>query len=196
MTKCEYRAADLIVGGNNADTSDEMIVEGYAAIFNQPTILWSHNGVDYKEEIASGAFDGADMNDVIFRYNHSSNVYILARTKNNTLNLTIDDKGLKIKANIAKTQTGKDFYTLVKRGDIDKMSFGFIVEEESYNQETHTRRILKFKTIIDVSGVDFPAYDSTELFEGRSAEELFKRYIYNKSEKNEEKRNKLLLKLI
>lgn len=194
MNKCEYRAADLIVGGANEETSDEMIVEGYAAVFNQPTILWSYNGIDYKEEIASGAFDNADMSDVIFRYNHSSSVYILARTKNKTLDLTVDEKGLKIRANIAKTQTGKDFYALVKRGDIDKMSFGFIVEEESYNQETHTRRILKFKTIIDVSGVDFPAYDSTELFEGRSAEELFKRYICNK--KDVENRKKLLLKLI
>nr|DAZ17085.1 MAG TPA: prohead serine protease [Caudoviricetes sp.] len=193
MSKREYRSADLMIGGS-ADDNDEMIVEGYAAVFNQPTVLWSYDGIDYKEEIDAGAFDNADLSDVIFRYNHSSNVYILARTKNNTLSLTVDNIGLKIRAKIAQTQTGRDFYTLVKRGDIDKMSFGFVVEEEAYNRETHTRRILKFKTITDVSGVDFPAYEGTSIAEGRSAEDLFKKYVVQRND--EEIRKRLLLKLI
>ena len=80
MNKREYRSADLMIGGS-ADDNDEMIVEGYAAVFNQPTVLWSYDGIDYREEIDAGAFDNADLSDVIFRYNHSSDVYILAKNE-------------------------------------------------------------------------------------------------------------------
>jgi HK97 family phage prohead protease len=141
----------------------DMIVEGYAITINTPTVMYEYGGIKYYEVIAPGALDDADMRDVPFKYNHSDNVMIMARTRNKTLSLSIDEKGLKIKANIAKTSVGKDLYTLIKRGDIDKMSFAFTVEEESYNSESHTRTILKFKKIWDVAAVDNPAYDTTSI---------------------------------
>lgn len=54
-------------------------------------------------------------------------------------------------------------YELIKRGDVDKMSFAFTVREESYDKETRTRKILKFKKIWDVSAVDTPAYSDTHI---------------------------------
>ena len=43
------------------------------------------------------------------------------------------------------------------------MSFAFTVEEDSYDRATHTRTILKFRKIYDVSAVGFPANPGTEI---------------------------------
>lgn len=156
MNKKEERFADL-------SGADNLIVEGYAAIFEKETTLFSYDGIDYKEIIDRNAFQGADLSDVVFKYNHSNDFLILARTTNNTLQLTVDDIGLKITANLADIQAGKDLYGLIKRQDINKMSFAFTVREESYDTKTHTRRILKFDKVFDVSAVDIPAYSDTTI---------------------------------
>jgi HK97 family phage prohead protease len=144
-------------------TQPDMIVEGYASIFDQPTVLYEYGGVQYSEMVATGAFDDADMSDVAFRYNHDDTVMIMARTRNKTLTLTVDAKGLAIRANLANTTAGRDLYELIGRGDIDKMSIGFIVEEDTYNNDTNLRTINKFGRILDVSAVDFPAFDQTSI---------------------------------
>ena len=87
----------------------------------------------------------------------------MARTTNNTLNLEINVTGLRITAELADTTQGKDLYKLIKRNDIKKMSFGFIVKEDKYDAVTHTRRILKIEKLYDVSAVDTPAYLGTSL---------------------------------
>ena len=132
-------------------------------VYDSPTMLWEWDGVKYYEVIAKGALDGADMRDVPFKYNHSDGVMIMARTRSKTLELIVDDQGLRIRAKLANTTAGRDLYELIKRGDIDKMSFAFNTLEESYNKETHTRTILKFKRIWDVSAVDIPAYSDTSI---------------------------------
>jgi len=138
-----------------------MIVEGRAIVYESPTVLYEIDGVKYYEVIARGALDGADLKDVPFKYNHSDNVMIMARTRNKTLELIPDEQGLRIRANLANTTTGRDLYELIKRGDIDKMSFAFTVAEQSYDRESRTRKIIRFKRIWDVSAVDTPAYDQT-----------------------------------
>lgn len=168
----ELRAADNIEG--------KMTVEGYAAVFDQRTLIWEsdYSGWKYFEEIDPSAFSGADMSDVILRYNHSDSAMILARTKNGTLQLSTDGVGLKISADIAPTTGGKDIYQLIKRGDINRMSFAFIVKTDQVNRDEkakeEVRRITGFDTIIDVSPVDFPAYDGTSI-SARSADAYIKR---------------------
>jgi HK97 family phage prohead protease len=157
----EIRTAEMRIAQTAND--DEMIVEGYAAVFDQPTVLWEYDGVQYKETISRGAFDGADLKDVPFKYNHSDNVMIMARTRNKTLTLIVDDKGLAIRASLANTTQGRDLYELIKRGDIDKMSFAFVVQTDEYDRSTHTRTIKKFKRLYDVAAVDLPAYDQTSI---------------------------------
>jgi len=156
----EIRLAELRTA---ADPGEEMIVEGYALVFDQPTVLYEYNGIKYKEVVARGALDEADLSDVPFKYNHSNDIMIMARTRNKTLELRVDDKGLAIRARLAPTTAGKDLYQLIKRGDIDKMSFAFTVTEDSYDRETHTRTILKIKKLYDVAAVDMPAYEQTSI---------------------------------
>lgn len=146
------------------DDSKDMILEGYACVFGQRTLIGSEEWGFY-ETIDSKAFDGADMKDVPLKYNHSDNVPILARTRNKSLELTVDDKGLKIKAKLLDTQDSRDFYTKVKAGLLDKMSFAFTIKKDSWEKgKIPSRTVLKFDRIYDVAVVDLPAYDGTSIF--------------------------------
>jgi len=144
-----------------AGDEQEMIVEGRAIVYESPTELYEINGIKYFEVIARGALEGADLRDVPFKYNHSDNVMVMARTRNKTLELIPDEQGLLVRAKLANTTAGRDLYELIRRGDVDKMSFAFTVDKDEYDRETRTRRILRFKRIWDVSAVDMPAYDDT-----------------------------------
>lgn len=181
----EIRAADN-------QPSDEMIVEGYAVRFNERTMLYEYDGVQYFEVIESGALDSADISDVPMKYNHSDHVMIMARTRSKTLTLTRDEQGLFISARLANTTAGRDLFELVRRGDIDKMSFAFTVEEDAYNRDTRTRSIKKIKKLWDVAAVDTPAYDTTSIsarsfFEAEAEKE-------RKALESAELRRKLILK--
>ena len=159
MTKKEkeIRLFDTNLECRNLD--DKMIIEGYAVVFDSPA---THYG--YTEIIDKNAFNGADMKDVILKYNHDDSHLLLARTRNKSLQLTIDDKGLFIRAELIDTTSNKDVYKCVQAKLLDKMSFAFTVEAEENDYETDTRRILQFDKIFDVSIVDVPFYDSTEIF--------------------------------
>lgn len=140
---------------------EEMIVEGQAVTFEKETVLFKCGNTEYKEVIDRNAFSEADMTDVIFNYNHGGKV--VARTRNKTLELYIDSNGLNIRARLDGTEEGRKLYEEIKGGYIDRMSFCFTIKEESYNQETHTWRVLKVDKLYDVSAVDIPAYDTTSI---------------------------------
>lgn len=143
------------------DQGDELYVEGYAAIFDSPTVLFEYEGVEYKEQICRGAFDGCQMSDVIFNYNHEGKV--LARTRNKTLELSIDEKGLKIRARLDGTEEGRRLYEEIKGGYVDRMSFAFTVREESFDTTEHQWNVRKIKRLYDTSAVSIPAYDDTSI---------------------------------
>ncbi len=143
------------------EAGSELWVEGYAVIFDSETVLFEYAGVEYKEMICSGAFEGCKMEDVIFNYNHGGKV--MARTRNHTLQLEIDEKGLKIRARLDGTEEGRRLYEEIKGGYIDRMSFAFVVKEESYDKDNHMWKVRAIKRLYDVSAVDFPAYDDTSI---------------------------------
>ena len=173
MGKMETRMALLEPASENEE--NKQLVEGYAAVFNQRTLIWESewSGWKYMEVIDRNAFDGADMNDTVFKYNHGDVAMILARASNNTLTMNTDDKGLRISADIIDTNNGTDVYKLIKRGDLNKMSFAFTVKSErtevDKENKIYTRTITAFDKIYDVAVVDFPAYDGTSI-QARSKE--------------------------
>lgn len=164
----EYRAMQLSVRFDEG-TDSSMIVEGYAATFNQPYLLFE--GRDYKvmEQIDPNAFKDCDMSDVIFQYDHTGRVF--ARTKNNTLTCSPDGTGLKITADLSGTEIGRQLFAEIRDGYTDKMSFGFsVAEDKRESTEDHetgfvtlTRTITKFKKLYDVSAVSLPANDATSI---------------------------------
>lgn len=173
MGKMETRMALLEPASENEE--NKQLVEGYAAVFNQRTLIWESewSGWKYMEVIDRNAFNGADMNDTVFKYNHGDVAMILARASNNTLTMNTDDKGLRISADIIDTNNGTDVYKLIKRGDLNKMSFAFTVKSErtevDKENKIYTRTITAFDKIYDVAVVDFPAYDGTSI-QARSKE--------------------------
>lgn len=139
---------------------DDYQVEGYAATF-EPYVLYTIDGVKYIERIAPGAFDGADMSDVIFVFNHEGMVF--ARKKNGTLDLSVDEHGLKFKADLSKTEASRQMYESIRAKLIDQMSFAFKVREDSYDRRTNTRTILEVEKVFDISPVSLPANPDTDI---------------------------------
>ena len=88
---------------------DDMTVEGYAAVFDSVTDLGY-----MKEVIDRNAFDGADMSDIVMKYNHEDSVLPMARTRGGSLQFDVDDHGLKIRASLPDTSVNRDIYTLIK----------------------------------------------------------------------------------
>lgn len=136
-------------------------VEGYAAKFNEETVLYEYDGIQYKEVIDPNAFSGAEMSDVVMNFNHGGKP--VARTRNNTLTLTVDTIGLRIHADLGGTEEGRRLYEEIQGGYIDKMSFAFTVNKSEYDQAAHLRRITGFQRIFDVAAVDFSAYHGTQI---------------------------------
>ena len=171
--------------------NNERIVEGYAVVFDDVTDIGY-----YKEVIDRNAFEGADMSDIVMKYNHEDSVLPMARTRGGSLTFEVDDHGLKIRANLPDTSVNRDIYTLIQAGILSKMSFAFTVAEEEIDYETDTRRILRFDKIFDVSVVDFPAYESTEIYaRGKEDYEKDKTDYIERKKAFELEKQKMLLKL-
>ena len=106
------------------------------------------------------------MKDVPMKYNHMDSFLILARTKNKSLSLSVDDHGLKVRAELLNTTTNADVYKMVKAGLLDKMSFAFTVKKQSWDRSSKIplRRIEEIDRLFDVSVVDLPAYEGTSIY--------------------------------
>ena len=161
------------IGERNERTKridSDFYVEGYASTFNDPYVLWHNpwNDIDYTEVIDPDAFRDADMSDVIMQYDHKGRVF--ARTRNNTLRVEPDEKGLFIEADLGGTEIGRELYEEISGGYTDRMSFGFTVTGESEDKEQnedgiwiYTRHITKVGKLYDVSAVSLPANDGTSI---------------------------------
>ncbi len=139
---------------------EKRTVYGYAALYESTT---SEMGW-YDEEIAAGAFDGADISDVRALFNHDPNL-LLARTKSGTLKLDVDQKGLSYEFDAPNTTAGNDLLEMLRRGDVSQSSFAFTIKKEAWIEEKGMkrpkRRILEIDRLYDVSPVTYPAYLDT-----------------------------------
>lgn len=144
--------------------TEKMIVEGYAVVFNQETLIGSSEH-GFIETIDKRAFEGANIQDVPLKYNHTDDHLILARTRNGSLILTIDDYGLKVRAELIDTQSNRDVFKSIEAGLLDKMSFAFTVKGQSWDrsEKVPKRTITQIDRLFDVSVVDLPAYDGTSI---------------------------------
>ena len=147
------------------DGEDEkMIVEGYAIVFDEETLIGDEER-GFIETIDKNALKETNMKDVPFKYNHNDVTLILARTRNGSLSLEVDEKGLKIRAELIDTTSNVDIYKSIVAGLLDKMSFAFTVKSQSWDRsgELPKRTITAIDRLFDVSVVDLPAYDQTSI---------------------------------
>lgn len=163
----EIRSFNFEVRANNNEDHGNFI-EGRAIVYDAPTDMgW------YTEIIDSGALTDTDLKDVRFLVNHNTDMIPLARSRNNnessTMQLSvIDGEGLDIRADLdtENNADAKSLYSATERGDIDGMSFMFIVDKDSWDDidtDHPTRHIRSISKVFEVSAVTFPAYEQTSL---------------------------------
>ena len=158
MAKIEKRTNEVQFELRAVENGDGMTFTGYAAVFNSPS-----EPLPFIERIAPGAFKRSlkARNDIKLLWNHDTGS-VLGSTRAGTLKLEEDNYGLRVTAVLPPTTLGNDVKTLVQRGDVSAMSFGFSVPAngDTWNAEG-TERTLKSVRIHEVSIVAFPAYSQT-----------------------------------
>lgn len=197
----EYRDFVLAVMEQAAEEQEQkMMVEGYASVFNHPYTLYEDNEFVIQEQVDAKAFDETDMSDVIFQYNHEGRVF--ARTKNNTLSVIPDEKGLAILADLGGTDSGQQLYQEIKGGYTTQMSYGYTVDGSKWeDSELDDGRILSLRTITrvkkvyDVSAVSIPANDATSISVRDLSDGVIEKIKAERLEALELERRKLLTKL-
>lgn len=151
------------------------IITGRPIVYNSRTDLgW------YDEVIEPGALNNSDLTDVRFLVNHDLNKIPLARSRKNTANstmqLSVDNNGMDIRVvlDVENNADARALYSAVQRGDVTGMSFMFGIRDEEWenlDSDHPTRHIKEISTVVEVSAVTFPAYESTEI-NARSKEAL------------------------
>ena len=151
------------------------IITGRPIVYNSRADLgW------FDEVIEAGALDKTDLTDVRFLVNHDTSKIPLARSRRNTPNSTMqlwtDAEGMAIRVSLdtENNTEARNLYSAVERGDITGMSFMFGIDSERWDDlesEHPTRHIEAISTVVEVSAVTFPAYESTEI-NARSKEAL------------------------
>ena len=150
-----------------APKEDSRTVEGYAALFDTPSA-----GLDFTEIIDRNAFDGViARSDVFALLNHDNSRGILARSKygKGSLELSIDERGLKYRFDAPKSALGDELIENLKRGEVNESSFCFDVTDEEWQEDglddhgykKFKRTIRKIGNLYDVSPVYSAAYSAT-----------------------------------
>ena len=147
--------------------SEEMVIEGYFAVFNKPTELWT---AAY-EELAPEAFNETLGNDIRGLINHDTTL-VLGRNKSGTLELKADSHGLWGRIQINPNDSDAvNIYERVKRGDVDQCSFGFNIlkEDTDFRDDGTVKWTIRKVDLHEVSVCTFPAYEETGV-QARKAE--------------------------
>jgi HK97 family phage prohead protease len=145
------------------------IIEGYGSVFNSE----SKNLGGFYEYISPDAFRSADMTQTVALINHDNN-YVLGRSPN-TLQLSVDKRGLKYTVKLGKQSYAQDLYESIKRGDISSSSFAFTIADGGDSWEKRDGKLIRtinsINTLYDVSAVTNPAYGSATV-SARALEEV------------------------
>lgn len=153
---------EIRLGDVSASNDDELVVEGYALKFN----TYSEDLGGFKEVITPEALQNTEMNDVRCFVDHNT-AQILGRTTSGTLELAVDDIGLKVRCSLPNNTLGRDTYESVKRGDLSQMSFAFILADNgdkfTRDGNLYIRTLTNIKKITEVSIVSMPAYSDTDI---------------------------------
>jgi len=159
-------------GQDEQQETEKKVISGYALRFNEP----SKDLGGFTEVITPEALEDVDFTNVFLLYNHDYS-QPLASTKAGTLDLEVDEVGLRFSAELPNTSYANDVYENVSSDIIDSMSFGFEMELDSFTENENgevTRSIDKIKSLNEISVVTLPAYDSSLVQVDKRSYEAFK----------------------
>lgn len=195
MKDKEIRNLEQTVEIRNDEGTEGNAITGYALKFSR----WSQDLGGFKEIISPGALDGADMSDVRALIDHTP-TNIIGRNTAGSLKIEIDDIGLKFRCQLPNTTYARDLMENIRNGNINQCSFAFTVEDEEidYDEEADmfSRTIKKFREILDVSVVTYPAYRDTDVAPALRSINKIKDEAKEQREKDEKlEKEKLKMKL-
>ena len=187
-----------------AEGEESFIVEGYASTFESYQMA-DFGDEEWREQIMPEASNEADMTDVVFLRDHAGQVF--ARTKNNTIAILPDERGLFTRTNLSSTSASRGMYEDIEAGLYSQMSFAFTVDKQHFEEKLAedgkriiTRFIDSIKKVYDISAVAFPANPTTDIgistrsiFDG-AIEELRAERLEEQRARNEEARKRLAVK--
>lgn len=200
----EYRNFNGFALKRAEGEEDSFIVEGYASTF-ESYVLMDFEDEEWREQIMPDAFNDSDMTDVVFLRDHAGQVF--ARTKNNTIAILPDERGLFTRTNLSSTSASRGMYEDIEAGLYSQMSFAFTVDKQHFEEKLAedgkrivTRFIDSIKKVYDISAVAFPANPTTDIgistrsiFDG-AIEELRAERLEEQRARNEEARKRLAVK--
>ena len=133
-------------------------------------------GDTFVEVIDKEAFkDSIASRNVVALWSHDPS-QVLGNTKSGTLRLTNTGTELRFELDIPDTSVGNDAWELIKRGDVDGVSFGMRVTKDKWTSEKRDdkriyKRLILNAELYEISPVAFPAYPANEVA-ARSLEEF------------------------
>ena len=161
----EFRAvtvSNIDVNYEEADANTDFPsrFRGYAAVFDSPS-----EPLPFIETIRPGAFRRSlnSGREVRMFVNHNSDL-VLGSTRSGTIEVSEDDFGLLVQGVLPDTSYGRDLSTLMQRGDVASMSFGFSVPKggDSWSDDGNSRELREL-ILHEVSVVTgWPAYPATD----------------------------------
>lgn len=123
-------------------------IDGYASVTG-----WYELMPGIRESVDPSAFDRIlQANpDVHALWDHDTR-FVLARTKNQTLELDSNEHGLRYWAKVADTSYARDLRHLLERGDIDQASFAFTVADEGdeWRMREENDQVVIYRTIHEI----------------------------------------------
>jgi hypothetical protein len=158
------RLERIEVRDSAGSTDSRPVIEGYAAVFGQLSVVLRDWFNEFRERIEPGAFAASIRNDDIRAlWNHNPD-HLMGRVKNGTLNLYEDNHGLGFRMTPPDTQLARDFTSTIRDGYVDAMSIGFSVLDEDWDEDAQGQviRTLNKIKLYEISPVAFPAYTGTE----------------------------------
>lgn len=153
---------DFVVREESTENETKMILEGYPIRFDKEAYVFTEDYIGY-EKILHSAFDNCDMSDTALKYNHNDNMLILARVRNGSLQLKIDEEGVFAHAELIDTTQNRDVYKMVKAGLLTEGSFAFAIRKDSIikDAEGETHRVIEdISYLADVAICPMGAYGS------------------------------------
>ena len=160
MSRLEHRAGGQLqmLAGRGLSASSRQLA-GIAVPFDVTTTIGT-----FTESIRPSAVNLDRDRDIRLLWNHDAGI-VLGRTTASTLKLRTGPRGITFAGSIPSWADG--YGETLRRGDVDGMSFGFIVREESWSHgpELPHREILDLE-LHEISIVAFPAYPHTSVSAG------------------------------
>lgn len=164
----EIRALPMSLEVRESAEGEVRTITGSIKYSEESEEMRDYWGDTFVEELAEGAFDESlRVRDVVGLWSHDTS-QVLGNTKSGTLRITNDKKELRFELDIPATSVGNDAWELIKRGDVDGVSFGMRVTKNKWSSEERDGKKVYKRSILnaelyEISPVAFPAYPANEV---------------------------------